>query len=91
MNTEAIITIVVLGISLLGTLIGLITALVRGDMKKFIEEKMIEAEQSGKTGPEKLAYVIEEFKNKYKIVQFILNAKKFIESVIDITKQINVK
>ena len=57
MDIKAIITIVVLGIVLLGTIIGLVTALVRGEMKKFIEEKMVEAEKSGKSGAEKLAFV----------------------------------
>lgn len=91
MNTEAIVAIVILGVSLVGALVGLITALVRGEMKKDIEGWMIEAEQSGKSGTEKLAYVVEQFKNKYKIVQFILNVKKFIEQIIDLTKQINCK
>lgn len=91
MDIKAIITIVVLGIVLLGTIIGLVTALVRGEMKKFIEEKMVEAEKSGKSGAEKLAFVIEAFKEKYKIMQFILNAKQFIEKVIELSKQINAK
>ena len=34
MNTEAIVAIVILGVSLVGALVGLITALVRGEMKK---------------------------------------------------------
>ena len=91
MDIQAIITIVVLGIVLLGTIIGLVTALVRGEMKKFIEEKMVEAEKSGKSGAEKLAFVIEAFKEKYKIMQFVLNAKQFIEKVIELSKQINAK
>ena len=91
MDIKAIITIVVLGIVLLGTIIGLVTALVRGEMKKFIEEKMVEAEKSGKSGAEKLAFVTEAFKEKYKIMQFILNAKQFIEKVIELSKQINAK
>ena len=73
MDIKTIITLVVLGIVVISSLVGLITALVRGDMKKFIEEKMIEAEKSGKSGKEKLAFVIEAFKAKYKIMQFILN------------------
>lgn len=91
MSIESIITIIILGIALLGTIIGLLTALIRGEMKKFIKEKMIEAEQSGKSGKEKLIFVLEAFKEKYKIMQFILNAKVFIEKIIDLTKQINAK
>lgn len=91
MDIQAIISIVVLGIGLLGTIIGLITALVRGEMKKFIQEKMIEAEKSGKSGEEKLAFVVEAFKEKYKIMQFILNVKQFVEKIIELSKQINAK
>ncbi len=91
MNIEAIITIIILAVSLLGTVITLITALVRGEMKKFIEEKMIEAEKSGKSGSEKLAFVVEAFKEKYKIMQFILNVKQFVEKIIELTKEINAK
>ena len=80
MNVETIVFIVILGTILLGNIVCLVAALIRGDMKKNIQTWMIEAEQSGKTGTEKLAYVIEEFKKKYKIAQFILNAKKFIEN-----------
>lgn len=91
MDYKAIITIIIMGVVLLGTIFTLLGALIRGEMKKFIEEKMIEAEKSGKTGAEKLAFVIAAFKEKYKIAQFILDAKKFIEQVIALTKQINSK
>ena len=91
MDINAIITIVILGVALLGSISGLIIAFVRGDMKKFIEEKMVEAEKSGKIGKEKLNYVLNEFKKKYKIAELIFNAKEFIEKVIAITKQINSK
>ena len=91
MDIKAIITIVAMGVVLLGTIFTLIGALVRGEMKKFIEEMMIEAEKSGKSGAEKLAFVIAAFKEKYKIAQFILDAKKFIEQIIVLTKEINSK
>ena len=89
MSIETIITLVVLGVTALGGIIGLIVALVRGDMKKFIVEKMEEAEASGKTGKEKLMFVLEAVKEKYKIMQIVMDVKKFVEYIISITKQIN--
>ena len=91
MSIETIISLVTLGVVALGGLFAIIVAIVRGDMKKFIEEKMIEAEKSGKTGSEKLAYVLEAVKEKYKVMEVVLNVRKFIESIISISKEINSK
>ena len=52
---------------------------------------MIEAEKTGKSGPEKLKYVVEAFCKKYKILQFLLDCKKFVEKIIELSKQINAK
>lgn len=90
MSIETIITLVVLGVTALGGIIGLIVALVRGDMKKFIVQKMEEAEASGKTGKEKLMFVLEAVKEKYKIMKIVMDVKKFVEYIISITKQINI-
>lgn len=91
MSIETIITLCTLGIVALSGIIGLIVALVRGDMKKFIVEQMEIAEKSGMKGNEKLAFVLNAVKEKYKIMEVFLNAKKFIEYVISISKQINIK
>lgn len=91
MSTETIIAIIIAGLAVLGGLVGLIVALVRGDMKKDVIAWMEEAEASGKDGPEKLKYVIEKFKEKYKIAQFLLNLEKFVKLIIDVTKKINYK
>lgn len=91
MSIETIISLVTLGVVALGGLFAIIVAIVRGDMKKFIEEKMIEAEKSGKTGSEKLAYVLEAVKEKYKVMEVVLNVRKFIENIISISKEINSK
>jgi len=91
MNVETIITLVFLGIAVFSGIIGLVVALVRGDMKKFIEEKMCEAEKLELTGKEKLTYVIEAVKEKYKLAELFLNIKKFIEHIIDLSKKINAK
>lgn len=92
MDTSALITIIVLGVTLLASLIGLFGALFNGSMKKFVVEKMSEAESHKDWSAEqKRNYVIEAFKSKYKIMEFILNCKKFIEEVIKYSKQINYK
>ena len=91
MTIKEIVMLAVLGAVIVAGIISIVVALVRGDMKKFIEEKMIEAEKSGKSGSEKLAYVISAVKEKYKIVELILNIRKFVEHIISISKQINCK
>ena len=90
-NVSAICTIVILGIIALSSIIGLIVAFCRGEMKKFIEEKMTEAEKSGKSGSEKLKYVVDAFGAKYKIGSIILNCEKFVEEIIKLSKNINCK
>lgn len=90
-NVSAICTIVILGIIALSSIIGLIVAFCRGEMKKFIEEKMTEAEKSGKSGSEKLQYVVNAFGDKYKIGSIILNCEKFVEEIIKLSKNINCK
>ena len=91
MNIETIILTVILGVVVLGGIVTIIVAIIRGDMKKFIEEKMIEAEQLELSGEKKLAYVLEAVKEKYKIAELLLNAEKFIKHIIDLSKQINAK
>ena len=91
MSTELIITICSMGITLLGTIFGLIKSIVNGNLKKFVEEKMAEAEATGKTGAEKYNYVINAVKEKYKLGGFISLAKKFIEELIDFSKKVNSK
>ena len=91
MSVETIITLCTLGAVALGGIIGLIVALVRGDMKKFIVEQMEIAEKSGLSGKEKLAFVLKAVKDKYKIMEVVLNVKKFVEYIISISKQINTK
>ena len=52
---------------------------------------MAEAEKLSMGGQQKLGYVINAVKEKYKIPELVLNVKKFIESIIEISKQINYK
>lgn len=91
MDIGTLCTIIILGIVAFIGIIGLLVAFFRGEMKKFIEEKMTEAEKSGKSGTEKLQYVIDAFNAKYKIGTIILNCQKFIEQIIVLSKNINAK
>lgn len=91
MSQKEIILLVILGVICLIGIISIITAIVRGDMKKFIEEKMAEAEKLSMDGNQKLEYVINAVKEKYKILELVLNVKKFIEHIIEISKHINYK
>lgn len=91
MSPYEIIQLVVLIVVTLALIATVVVAIVRGDMKKFIEEKMVEAENLGLSGKEKLEYVINAVKEKYKIMTIILNIKKVIEHIIELSKQINYK
>lgn len=91
MSIEAIISLIVLGVVILAGLITIIVAIVRGEMKKFIIAKMEEAENLELDGIKKLEYVLNAVKEKYKILELILNVKKFVEYIISISKQINAK
>lgn len=91
MEYNLLITTVVLGIILLATLVFLCIELLNGNMKKFVMEKIAEAE---KLFPKKIEgyqekrknYVIEAFKEKYKIMAFCLNVQKFIELICKLFK-----
>lgn len=91
MDYKLLITTIVLGIILLCTLVFLIIELFNGNMKKFVMEKITEAE---KLFPKEIEdyqekrrnYVIEAFKEKYKIMAFCLNIQKFIELICELFK-----
>ena len=91
MSQNEIISLVILGVICLIGIISIITAIVRGDMKKFVEEKMVEAEKLELSGKVKLEYVLNAVKEKYKIMTIILNVEKVIEHIIELSKQINYK
>ena len=91
MDYKSLITTIGLGVILLGTLIFLCIELFNGNMKKFVMEKIAEAE---KLFPKEVEgyqekrrnYVIESFKEKYKIMAFCLNVQKFIEIICKLFK-----
>ena len=96
MSPYEIIQLIVLIVVTLALIATVVVAIVRGDMKKFIEEKMAEAEKMFPKDMEdyqakRRNYVIEAFNEKYKIMTIILNVKKVIEHIIELSKQINYK
>ena len=70
MTVEMIITLATLGVVVLAGLFTIIIALVRGDMKKFIEQKMIEAEKLELSGEKKLKYVLTELMKNTKLCNY---------------------
>lgn len=91
MSITEILLLVALGCVIVAGIVAIVVAIVRGDMKKFIEAKMVEAEQLDLDGAKKLQYVLEAVKEKYKLMELFLNVKKFIEKIIALSKQINYK
>lgn len=93
MSKEMIATLIVLGFAILSGIVAIVVAILRGDMKKFIVEKMEEANEKYKDLPKpeksvkKLEYVVDAVKDKYKIFELILNVKKFIEYIVQINKK----
>ena len=93
MTVETIITLIILGIAILGGIASIVIAIVRGDMKKFIVEKMKEAGELYKDLPKpeksikKLQYVLEAVKEKYKIAELFMNVRKFIEYIVSINNE----
>ena len=78
--------------AILAILISLMVAAVRGEIKKLVEEKMAEAEEHKDwTAQQKLQYVLDAVKEKYKLATLVLDVGKLIEHIIDLSKKINYK
>lgn len=97
MSQEALISLIMLAVVIVVSIVGIIVALIRGEVKKFAKEKMIEAESiyADLSKPEKsqkkLEYVIKAVKEKYKISELILNISKFISQTIDFINEMKGK
>lgn len=91
MSIDAIITLVFAVIAVVGILVTIITAIRSGSLKEFILDKMAEAETMFTKPEEKLNYVIEAVKKKYKILSLIINIKVIIETLISFSKRVNYK
>ena len=100
MTPETIKTVALLAISAIVIIAGIITiivAIARGDMQKFIKEKMAEAEELYKDMPKpdkskaKLKYVLDAVNDKYKITKLFMNIRKFIEDAVRFHNSMNGK
>lgn len=97
MSQNEIIILISLGVPVLTALVTLIVALCRGEIKKYVILCMDEAEviykdlKKPEKSIKKLEYVINKVKDKYKLAEFFLNIKKFVEYIIQISKDINAK
>ena len=91
MDYKLLITTIVLGVILLATVVFLCIELFNGNMKNFVMGKIAEAEKMFPKDVEdyqekRRNYVIETFKEKYKIMSFCLNVQKFIELICKLFK-----
>ena len=91
MDYKLLITTIVLGLILLATLVFLCIELFNGNMKNFVMEKIAKAEKLFPKDMEdyqekRRNYVIESFKEKYKIMSFCLNVQKFIDLICKLFK-----
>ena len=93
MSQEALISLIVLAVVVVIGIVTIIVAAVRGEIKKFAQEKMVEAEELYKDLPKpekskkKLEYVINAVKEKYRISDLIINITKFIKETIEFINQ----
>lgn len=97
MSIELLIETILLGIVVASGLFAIIYALVRGEIKKFVIEKMKEADYIYRDLPKpdksiaKLKYVLDSVNEKYGFVKLFLNVKKFIEKVIEVANSLQNK
>lgn len=90
-QVSMIIGLISLAVGLIGTIIGWVISIRKGQLKTFVEEMMMEAEAKQMTGEQKLNYVLEKVKEKYKVLAFIESARQFVEELIKFSKKVNHK
>ena len=91
MTTESIIILIVMGACVLGIGVFLIFALIKGNLKNDLLQFMAEAEEMEDSGEDKLAYVIDKVKSKYKLGMLVNLAEKVVEILIEFSKNVNFK
>lgn len=91
MSAELVSAIIAGAIALI-LIIAILWSICRGELQKYIVEKMNEAEKKYADLPKperskkKLAYVLNAVKEKYRLPELFLNVKKFIEYIVSMTK-----
>lgn len=97
MDIKDILLFIILGLVIIASIITIIVAIARGEVKTFIKEKMAEAEKLYKDVPKpekskaKLKYVLDAVDEKYKLSKLFLNIKKFIEKAVEFYNSMNGK
>lgn len=97
MTIKDIFILVLLAVIVIGGIVAIIVAIARGDMQKFIKEKMAEAEVLYKNMPKpekskaKLKYVLDAVNEKYKISKLFMNIRTFIEKAVEFHNSMNGK
>lgn len=100
MTPETIKTVallVILALVIFAGLWAILVAIKRGELQKFIKEKMVEAETLYKDMPKpekskaKLKYVLDAVNEKYKVAKLFLNIRKFIEDAVKFFNSMNGK
>lgn len=97
MTIKDIFILVLLAVIVIGGVVAIIVAIARGDMQKFIKEKMAEAEKIYKDMPKpekskaKLKYVLDAVNEKYKISKLFMNIRTFIEKAVEFHNSMNGK
>ena len=95
MSAGEITCLIMTGSIALCGLIALVSALIRGEIKKFVIEKMQEAEYLYRDLPKpdksrmKLEYVIKCVNEQYGISKLFINVKKFVEKIVEIVNGFN--
>ena len=90
MDIKDIVYVAILGLIAISGIIGLIIALIRGEIKDFVIKEMEKAEALYKDLPKpekskkKLQYVLEQVNAHYGITQKFINIKKFIEQIVEL-------
>lgn len=97
MDVALLIETITLGSVVACGIIAIVYALIRGEIKKFVIEKMEEAEHIYRDFPKpdksikKLEFVIKAVNEKYGLVKLFLNIKKFVEKIIEIANSLQNK
>lgn len=91
MTIAEITELIGLCVSIISLVATIVVSVKKGSMRDFIIKKMEEAEASGKSGKDKLAFVVAEVAEKYRIMKVFMDTRAFVEKIIDATKKINSK
>lgn len=88
-NIETIISFVIVVVTAIGSLVSLVVKIRNAKIEVFIREKIKEAEASGKTGTEKLQYVVEKVKERFTSLGIIKDSSSLVDLINKIVADYN--